>query len=290
MTRKFRSRIVPFAVALFILSVVLSSLVAAAITQALYGGEIRDLQSYILEKPWPGLVVGMMVEAAVSYFGYKYLVKKREKREPLELGHKNSGREIFAGFAVSAVFISTVILTLHLFGAYTITGIHPGYGILVGLALGIGAGFAEEIFFRGVLLRKLSSNLSTPLAILIVSVAFGMSHLGNDDVSVLGVIAIIVEGGLLLSAAYFVTKRLWFAIGFHFGWNFLLGGIYGMNVSGVKITDALFTAESKGSEILTGGTTGPEGSIIMVLVSLLFSALLFYIAFKRGNLTRTKTT
>ncbi len=44
-------------------------------------------------------------------------------------------------------------------------------------------------------------------------------HLSNPAARWRGVY-ISIEAGLLLAAAYMLTRRLWLIIGFHMGWNY----------------------------------------------------------------------
>src|SRR5471030_2266301 len=74
-------------------------------------------------------------------------------------------------------------------------------------------------------------------------------------------VAIALEAGILLGAAYALTGRLWLPIGLHLGWNFAEGSIFGMAVSGGSQKGSLITGELHGSNLLTGGVFGPEASI-----------------------------
>ncbi len=87
--------------------------------------------------------------------------------------------------------------------------------------------------------------------------------------------------GLILGAAYIYARNLWFSISLHLFWNFIQGPILGFNVSGMNM-DTLIVFNSKGSDLITGGDFGFEGSIICTILELIsLIGILYY--FRRKN-------
>ena len=119
-------------------------------------------------------------------------------------------------------------------------------------ALGIAAasGYIEEVIFRGVLFRIVEESLGTWLALGTTIALFGLAHLGNPNATLYGAAAIGIEAGMLLGAAYVVTRRLWFAVGVHFGWNFMQAGVFGRVSPG-------FRSAACSSRGLAGRTCSP---------------------------------
>ena len=248
----------------------------------------NDPQQYLVTHPWPGLVAGMFAQALVGFFGYRFLVRHREHRAPEELQGPSAFREFFVGSLVGVAFIGIVMLTLSLVGAYRVSSFSINTGILVGLSLGIGAAFLEEAVFRGFLLRALHNKYGAVVALLIVSVVFGLIHLLNStatgDVNLWGVVAIMIESGFFLSGAYYLTRRLWLVIGIHLMWNFTIGGIFGLPVSGINPGGGLLSGQLSGPEWLTGGNFGIEGSVVTVIVGLVFGIVMLIVAHRRNGL------
>jgi membrane protease YdiL (CAAX protease family) len=60
------------------------------------------------------------------------------------------------------------------------------------------------------------------------------------------------------------TGSLWWAIGFHAAWDWAESFLYGVADSGVMIQDHFRSTHPLGSPILSGGLTGPEGSIYIL--------------------------
>lgn len=276
-------------VVLLIVGSVTSMIVGTAIAIAMSGsGMPADPQRYLMSHPWPGLAVGMGIEALIGFGGYRWIVRKCEKRNPHELGGPNALKEFLQGAGVGIAFVCLVMLTLSGFGVYTVSGISANSGILLGLMLGLGAAFLEEPVFRGIMLRLLDKRYGTMIAISCVSIMFGLIHMVNGFVtgafSYWGATAIVFEAGVLLSAAYYFTRRLWFPIGLHAGWNFSLGGIFGLRVSGVDPIQGLIQGSLLGPELLTGGSFGPEGSLVTIVSGLSLGIALLLKAKRKGNL------
>lgn len=274
---------------LFIIGSALSSTVAITIASIVSGQQpTGDAAAFMFAHPWPGVAVGMALQALVGFYGFKRLVRRREHREPFELQGPQAGREWLAGFGFGFGYITIVMLILMLLGVYKVTGASLTTGIVVGLMLGVGAAFLEEVVFRGFLLRLLDARYGSYVAIAITSVVFGGIHIVNGlqsgDSSLWGAVAIMVESGVLLGAAYYLTRRLWFVIGLHTAWNFALAGFYSVPVSNFSIGKGLLDATLAGPEWMTGGKFGPEASVITVVVGLLLGVWLLILARRRGNL------
>jgi hypothetical protein len=73
---------------------------------------------------------------------------------------------------------------------------------------------------------------------------------------------------------------LWFPMGLHAGWNFSEGSLYGPSVSGFTAKNALTQGSLTGPVILTGGSFGPEASIVAVLLCFGVAILLLWRAAK----------
>jgi hypothetical protein len=89
---------------------------------------------------------------------------------------------------------------------------------------------------------------------------------------------------VLLAAAYVLTGRLWFPMGLHAGWNFSEGSLYGLSVSGFTAKNALTQGALTGPVLLTGGSFGPEASIIAVILCLGVAILLLWRVAKLGRI------
>jgi membrane protease YdiL (CAAX protease family) len=147
------------------------------------------------------------------------------------------------------------------------------------------AAVGEEIVFRGVIFRLLDEAFGTPAALIASSAVFGLVHAFNPGATLVGVIAIALEAGVLLGLAYVLARSLWLPIGIHLGWNFTEGGIFGSAVSG-GVSHGAFPMTLQGPVLLTGGAFGLEASVLSVLVCLMASGVIGWLAYRRGLFRR----
>lgn len=97
-------------------------------------------------------------------------------------------------------------------------------------------------------------------------------HMITPNATIWSSIAIAIEAGLLLGAAFKCAKSLWLPIGIHWAWNFTQGNVFGFSVSGHEKEESILDAVTTGPSYLTGGEFGPEASIIALLLGTMLSA------------------
>ena len=138
-------------------------------------------------------------------------------------------------------------------------------------------GGTEELLTRAWLLPIINKRSNLALAIGISSTLFGIIHLGNNNVTVLSILSIILSG--VFMALYMLkTDNIWGVAGLHGAWNFTQGTIFGVAVSGTTTGPSLFSFETKTgvAEWISGGSFGTEGSImasIILLLGIIYLAL-----------------
>lgn len=142
-------------------------------------------------------------------------------------------------------------------------------------ALFIIAALAEEVLFRGYPLQTLTRAGLISLGVLITSLAFAGTHMENPNFSNGLPFFNLVIAGVWLAAAYLRTRTLWFPLGVHWAWNWALGSLFGLPVSGMNdlAPNPLLRGIDQGPAWLTGGSYGIEGGLactIALLISTLF--------------------
>lgn len=223
------------------------------------------------------VATGMVVLAI--YFGFVRLV---ERRPVDELGGAGAFTEAARGFAVgAALFCTTVAILLAIGVAHVGRGDGPR-ALVVGLGLALGAAIVEETLLRAIFFRIVEESLGTWVALAASAALFGLLHAFNPGATAVSTVAIALEAGVLLAAAFVFTRRLWMAIGLHAAWNFSEGGIFGASVSGTK-PYGLFRSTFDGAPLLSGGAFGPEASIVAVVVCLSAGVALAVAAHRRGR-------
>jgi len=147
------------------------------------------------------------------------------------------------------------------------------YAVLYG-ALFVAVAVFEETAMRGYALVELSRAFSFWPAAIVLAALFGAAHL-NNGVSE-GVVGATAAGlfGLVLAYSFKATGSLWLALGIHAGWDYGESYIFGVPDSGMPaLPGSLFHPAFHGPEWLTGGTIGPEGSVLVLIPLLLIPAL-----------------
>jgi len=261
----------------------LVAVVAAA--SILEFGSQAILKYTSLSEEFQNLIIAILV-AAAALAAYYYLFRFYEKRKIEEISTYHFGRNAFTGFFTGFLILSVVILVMYFGKAYTILSFNPVSFLIPALAIGISSAVFEEILFRGIIFRITEQKLGSVWALVISSSLFGFAHLANDNSTVFSAIAIVIEAGLLLGAAYIYSKNLWLPIFIHFAWNFSEGGIYGAIISGNVLKKSLISSKIEGHDLLTGGAFGPENSLQSVILGLAVGILFLWMANKKHNFVK----
>ena len=241
--------------------------------------------------------VAELVLAASALIGLMFVGKVIERRPSSGFGFpkKDSMRHLALGFLIGAGMLTLVVGIMFAAGWYRVAGVpnkaFTGFDIRTDTtsALVIVTFFFllvavfEETFSRGIILRVTEEGLGSWAAVAISSFMFGAGHLGNPNSGWLPAIAITVEAGIVLGAAFLVTRDLWMPIGIHWAWNLFEGPVYGTVVSGRSFS-VLTTAKVTGPHLMTGGGFGPEAGLVAVVVGTLSGIALLIAAHRKGNI------
>ncbi|MFC4335419.1 CPBP family intramembrane glutamic endopeptidase [Salininema proteolyticum] len=242
--------------------------------QALYAVE---------DEPWLMLPVGL-VAAVLALFVYRWVVRRTERRAVTELAWEGAAYKTGLGTLTGTAMFGFVIVNIAFLGFYRVDGMGDPGGAAGLLGFMAAAAVTEELLYRGVLFRFVEGWAGTGIALALTGIVFGAVHLVNPGASVVGALSIAVSAGLMLGAAYVATRNLWVPIGIHFGWNFAAGGVFSTEVSGNGTPQGLLDASTSGPALVSGGAFGPEASLYTPLAGLIITAVLLWIAKRRGNL------
>ena len=188
---------------------------------------------------------------------------------------------IFWGFLPLTVLL-LVMRALHgfYFGNLALHGreiIIWGFAWLFGFVM---VGFLEEFLFRGYSLYTLADGIGFWPAALIMALVFARAHMGNGGENRIGILAVIAFA-LFASAILVRTGNLWLAVGAHAGWDWGESFFYGVSDSGLQVPGHLFNPHASGPDWLTGGTVGPEGSVLTLILFVLLAIAVLAIYRKR---------
>jgi membrane protease YdiL (CAAX protease family) len=206
--------------------------------------------------------------------------KRDDFRDPKWLRH------LLLGLVGGTLIFSVAVAIAGALGVYRIIGIGSLNGLLAALIVPtLGAAVTEEMLFRGILFRWLEQFGGSWIALLLTSVFFGAAHLNNPNSSWIAAIGIAFEAGVMLGAAYMLTRSLWLPMGLHAAWNFTQGEIYDIPVSGTK-ADGIVNAQISGPPLLSGNGFGLEASLIAIVIATLFGLWLLWLAIRKGEVKK----
>lgn len=225
------------------------------------------LMSKLAQTAYVGEVGRVVALLCASFAGYLIFVRVLEQRAASELGFQGAVGELCRGVLLGAALLTLSLGVLYALGFYQVQASNGWAVTWAAFKLSLGAAVMEELITRGLIFRILEQWLGSWWALSISAALFGLAHIGNPGASVVSVVAIAVEAGVLLAAVYMLTRRLWFAMGLHFSWNFTQGGVFGVTTSGVPVK-GYFESTLTGPPLWAGGAFGAEASLVTVLICL----------------------
>jgi len=236
----------------------------------MYGGVQYALE--VTQPHWLKCLVAVGSSVAMLLL-YALFVRWFEKKPAQDIPLQRIVPDTGKGLGYGALYMAAVTLVMMLFGFYRSAEVHSGIALPLVTAFShfLMVAVAEEILFRGILFRWIDEKWGFPIALVISALIFGAVHWGQPGATWWSSLAIAVEAGLLLGAAYKMAGNLWLPIGIHWAWNFVQGNIFGFEVSGSDAGESLLKASVEGPEIFTGGAFGAEASLIAFLLGLAMS-------------------
>lgn len=222
--------------------------------------------------------------AGLGFAFYAGFVRFIERRPVNEFALLQLPRELGIGLLVGAGLYTGAVLVLMVLGVYRIEGLNPISFMIPAIALALSSGVFEELLFRGALFRVVEEWLGSWISLVVSSFVFGFVHMLNPAATLTGALFISVEAGLLLAAAYMVTRRLWMSMGFHMAWNYTQSAVFSGVVSGAVSEPGLIKPVIKGPDFLTGGSFGLEASVVAFVLCTGVGVVLLIMAVRRGHI------
>ncbi|HYL05564.1 MAG TPA: CPBP family intramembrane glutamic endopeptidase [Thermoanaerobaculia bacterium] len=216
------------------------------------------------------------------HLAYLLYVRFVEWRRAGEVSLVGAAREAAVGALIGGGLMSLAVGCLWLAGCYHVAGVRPAATVVPVLGLLVVGAYWEELLLRVIVFRILEEWLGTGWSLALSAAAFAALHLRNPHATAIST-ASIALAGVLLGAAFAVTRRIWLPAGLHFAWNFVQGGVFGVPVSGFAIP-GLLAGSLTGPPALSGGAFGVEGSVVSVALCAAAAAALLTAAARRGHL------
>lgn len=258
------------------------------------GQIILNLLRSLLSITNPALanILAFAIITPIVYFAYTLYVRWIEKREVVELGFSDAWQELGLGALVGFGLLTMIMVLLWILGLYRVTGIEFNLLTLLGTLLGaFVSAIVQELIFRAVIYRITEEWLGIWWALGISAAIFGLIHLSSDGATLFSALAVALQAGVILAAAYALTHRLWMALGLHMAWDFANDGIFGVGVAGQsgQSIKGLLQASLSGPPSLTGGALGVEASIISLVIVLLAGFLILRKVYQQSGFITRRT-
>jgi len=192
-------------------------------------------------------------------------------------GAEMFGLRFWQGLVWGLVMVSATILLIWLLRGFSFGGLalHGsalwGYAVLWALVFLV-VGLFEEFLFRGYTQFTLASGIGFWPAATVISAVFGASHLRNTGEDIAGALSVFVIG-MFFCLTLRRTGNLWFAVGLHASFDWGETFLFSVPNSGIVAPGHLLNSSFHGPVWLTGGTVGPEASVMAFVVVALAAAI-----------------
>ncbi len=272
-----------------VLQLVPSFLIGAIIgIYAIVNGNMSILQGELYTNPalmsWMNLVLS--TGSVILFFVFYTRVIEKRPFSTIGLNVKNKLQKYIRGALVAIVMQLSYFVVVLAFGWGEVVS-EPIYAtsrlgtsaipyVLLFLLGFMIQGASEEVVVRGWMMPVLSRYYKVPIAIIVSSLFFSFLHMGNPNVSDLALVNLVLYG--VFAALYAINDGgLWGIFAQHSVWNWFMGNVLGLPVSGMIIGNAsIIETKLIGPDFITGGSFGPEGGILVMIIELIGIVYLCY--------------
>lgn len=195
-------------------------------------------------------------------------------------------RKYSVGLAIGIGMIALAVMSIWLAGGYVAKDAFPAFSSPVSLfwiasllvCFVFQAG-VEEFIFRGWLLSTATRRWNLTAGFIASSCAFTFLHYSPHQP--VREIIMAFTFGLFACAWAWRAGSIWGVMGWHAGWNWLVGVGFAVPITGfdLKLPALLVQLMPLGPDFLTGGPAGPESSVITI--GLLAAATLLILVWPR---------
>ena len=220
-------------------------------------------------------MVGLILGAWVRFF-------ERRSLASVGLGLGNdSQRNYLLGFGLGLLMAASVVYAVRLLGGYSIEAevdiqlrnLAPILILMFAFMLQSGV---EELIFRGWMLGRIAARYGLWAGVIGNSVLFALMHVDTEALAALGLSGIVLFVAMTILFSVFLSllvikeKSIWGAAAWHAAWNWMFITWFGLPTTGIELNLVPLVSDlmpTPGAAVwLTGGTDGPEGSVLALIV------------------------
>lgn len=248
------------------------------------GVEFLELPDAVITGLFYGEFIGIWIVVLLFF-------KLRKRNRPLfkALWTKPAGNSVKGlligcgiGFVTNAICILTAWLHKDIYLTFDSFSIIP---LLIVAVMVFIQSSAEELICRAYIYQKFIKEFgSVKLAIIGNALLFGILHLGNEGVTVLSILNIIIVGVQFSLMVYYMDS-LWAAFAAHAAWNYTQNIIFGLPNSGNVMPFSIFKLDASTAmdSFAYNVGFGVEGTILADAVLILTCVLIWLWGRKHGK-------
>lgn len=227
------------------------------------------------------LIIGTFAMAALVFAAWLRFFERRSWAS-VGLGvREDTRRNYLLGFGLGLLMAATVVGSVQLLGGYSIEAelnlqlrdLVPILILMLAFMLQSGT---EELVFRGWMLGRIAARYGLWAGVIGNSVLFTLMHVDTDALAALGMAGIIMFTFATLLFSIFLSllaireRSIWGAAAWHASWNWMFITWFGLPTTGIELNLVPLISDLKpvpdAAVWLTGGTDGPEGSVLTPVV------------------------
>jgi len=235
------------------------------------------------------LIIGAFSVCALIFWLWIRFFERRNLRSVGLSFDDRSPKRYARGFVLGLLMAAGVVYTVRLLGGYSVeaetylalTDMVPILILLFAFILQAGT---EELVFRGWMMGRLAERYGLWVGVIGNSILFTLMHVDSGALVALGLfgIALFTSATLLfsifLSLLVIRERSIWGAAAWHASWNWMFITWFGLPTTGIDLGLAPLVADymptPDAAVWLTGGTDGPEGSVLTPIVLLVGTLVL----------------
>jgi membrane protease YdiL (CAAX protease family) len=169
------------------------------------------------------------------------MVRLVERRSFMTLGFApiHFVRDFTLGLIIGILWLVVSLVILRLFGWLTLqlTGQLDASTLFIAALAMLLNTLIQEVLSRGYIFQNIQSQSNATWAIIVTSIIFVLYHAAGLQGNWLPALNVFCAG-VLFGVAYYRAGNLWLPIAIHFAWNFLLGPVFGLAVSGQDLANS----------------------------------------------------
>lgn len=238
------------------------------------------------------LIIGAFAVSALIFVLWIRFFERRDFRSVGLVFDGKASKRYLRGFAAGLLMAAAVVYSVRFFGGYSVeaethlssSALVPVFILLFAFILQSGT---EELVFRGWMMGRLAERYGLWVGVIGNSVLFALMHVDLEALTALGASGMVIFTTATLLFSIFLSllvireRSIWGAAAWHASWNWTFITWFGLPTTGIDLGLAPLVADympaPEAAVWLTGGTDGPEGSVLTPIILVIGTLILTWL-------------